>query len=133
MTLTSAVSEPVTLSPAGGVPVALTVLFSIPVASSSICATSVIFVVSLASNGPTLVHVIVPSCMSAGGSEKTYVSPADSLSSTSTGSSMQSPLFVTIIVKLTLVDGAPEDGDAVFVTEMAGASSEPNFWIRLLP
>ncbi len=57
--VTSAVSESVTLSPAGSVPVTFTTSVMMPEAPVSICAISVIMVEAPAFNGPTLVHVIL--------------------------------------------------------------------------
>ena len=57
--VTSAVSESVTLSPAGGVPVAFTTSVMMPEAPESMCAIRVITVEAAEFKGPTLFHVIV--------------------------------------------------------------------------
>ena len=54
---------------------------------------------------------------------KTELIRTGKVSTTMTGLRVQSPVLVTVMVKVTSVDGAPEVGFAVFVTLIPGVSA----------
>nr|QNO58036.1 hypothetical protein MAPFNFNJ_00015 [Methanosarcinales archaeon ANME-1 ERB7] len=99
------------------------VLFSLPEAPGSMCATSVSVFNSPATKGPMLVQVIRPAETFATGVDETKLMPAGRVSTTVTGLSAQLPVLLTVMMNLTRVEGAPSVTSPTFVTAMSGCNT----------
>ena len=117
MTLTGLLSLAVTLVPFGGLPVALTMLGSIPAADWLIWAISLIRVELLGPMESRVQLIFWPYCFPAGMLSR-YFKPSGRASTTLTWSRDTLPVFVTLMSKLIGLPGHTSEALAVLLTEM---------------